>query len=405
MTDQPDLDVVNLGMMMVEISPPRLGVSIAESETLSLHIAGSANIFGNALARLGGKIGLISRVGDDQLGEWLREQAQAAGMDTSAVAVVAGQLTPLLLASVDHHGNKTFAFYRFPGTCDPLATYRAEETPDNFLRRGRVFDLAEGSLRHPELRREAMILTRRARELGCTICFSPNYREAAWAGGAAEASAVLREALALADLVILNESEAILLEAYRERGFPVTIVRPSHTVRTGMPLAIGDGDAVARRLLRGAPVIVHGDGTSLWTVTRCVDFAVPFVRLLGNAKALGDDFQITNNRAFTWDEITKGIAAGLGVEAKIVHVPTDTLIRYNKEWEGPLLGDKSWSALFDNSKVKGLVGDFSCAQDLPTILEDSIANFKARNKSHDQSPHALDALMDRICKEQAALGA
>ncbi|MEZ4562303.1 MAG: carbohydrate kinase family protein [Thermomicrobiales bacterium] len=234
MTDQPDLDVVNLGMMMVEISPPRLGVSIAESETLSLHIAGSANIFGNALARLGGKIGLISRVGDDQLGAWLLEQAQAAGMDTSAVAVVAGQLTPLLLASVDHHGNKTFAFYRFPGTCDPLATYRAEETPDNFLRRGRVFDLAEGSLRHPELRREAMILTRRARELGCTICFSPNYREAAWAGGAAEASAVLREALALAGLVILNESEAILLSAtssleaattwFREQGPPLAVI-------------------------------------------------------------------------------------------------------------------------------------------------------------------------------------
>ncbi|MBL8126327.1 MAG: carbohydrate kinase family protein [Chloroflexia bacterium] len=212
---QPDLDVVNLGMMMVEISPPHLGVSIAESESLSLHVAGSANIFGNALARLGGRIGLISRIGNDQLGAWLVEQAQAAGMDTSAVAVVPGQLTPLLLASVDHHGNKTFAFYRFPGTCDPLATYRAEETPDSFLRRGRVFDLAEGSLRHPELRREALTLTRRARDLGCTICFSPNYREAAWAGGAAEASAVLREALTLADLVILNESEAILLSGTR----------------------------------------------------------------------------------------------------------------------------------------------------------------------------------------------
>ena len=215
MADQPpagpDLDVVNLGMMMVEISPPHLGVSIAESESLSLHVAGSANIFGNALARLGGKIGLISRVGDDQLGAWLVEQARTAGMDTRAVTVAPGQLTPLLLASVDHHGNKTFAFYRFPGTCDPLATYRAAETPDSFLRRGRVFDLAEGSLRNPELRREALILTRRAQDLGCTICFSPNYREAAWAGGATEAGAVLREALSLADLVILNESEAILL--------------------------------------------------------------------------------------------------------------------------------------------------------------------------------------------------
>lgn len=207
----PDLDVVNLGMMMVEISPPHLGVSIAESEVLSLHVAGSANIFGNALARLGGRVGLISRIGDDQLGQWLLEQAQAAGMDTSAVTAVPGQLTPLLLASVDHAGNKTFAFYRFPETCDPLATYRAAETPDSFLRRGRVFDLAEGSLRHPELRCEALTLTRRARDLGCIICFSPNYREAAWAGGAAEAAPVLREALGLADLVILNESEAVLL--------------------------------------------------------------------------------------------------------------------------------------------------------------------------------------------------
>jgi nucleoside-diphosphate-sugar epimerase len=190
-----------------------------------------------------------------------------------------------------------------------------------------------------------------------------------------------------------------------QTALPWTIVRPSHTVRTGMPLAIGDGDAVARRLLRGAPVIVHGDGKSLWTVTRCADFAVPFVRLLGNAKALGDDFQITNDRAFTWDEITNAIAAGLGVAARIVHVPTDTLVRYHPEWEGPLTGDKSWSALFDNSKIKGLVGGFTCAQDLPTILEESIANFRKRNATADQAPHALDPLMDRICAEQAALGA
>ncbi len=229
----PDLDVVNLGMMMVEISPPHLGVSIAESEALSLHVAGSANIFGTALARLGGKVGLISRLGDDQLGAWLLEQAQAAGMDTSAVTVVAGQLTPLLLASVDHHGAKTFAFYRFPGTCDPLATYRAEETPDSFLRRGRVFDLAEGSLRTPELRREALALTRRAKDLGCTICFSPNYRGAAWAGGAAEASAVLREALTLADLVILNESEAILLS-----GAPALEEATAWFTAQGPPLAV-----------------------------------------------------------------------------------------------------------------------------------------------------------------------
>ncbi len=184
-----------------------------------------------------------------------------------------------------------------------------------------------------------------------------------------------------------------------------TIVRPSHTVRTGLPFAIGDGDAVARRVLRGAPVIVHGDGHSLWTLTRSADLAVPFVKLLGNPAAIGEDFHITGDRGFTWDEITDAIAAGLGVAAKIVHVPTDTLVRYHKEWEGPLTGDKCWSALFDNSKVKRVAGDFTCADDLKTILEESIAHFKARNAVADQGPDALDPLMDRIAAEQAALGA
>ena len=171
-----------------------------------------------------------------------------------------------------------------------------------------------------------------------------------------------------------------------------------------MPIELGDSDAAIRRMIAGKPVIVSGDGTSLWTLTRAVDFAVPFVRLFGNAKALGEDFQITSDRAFTWDEITNAIAAGLGVEAKIIHVSTDTLVRYDPAWEGPLTGDKSWSALFDNSKVKRVAGAFTCAQDLPTILEESIANFKARNATADQAPDALDPLMDRICKEQTALG-
>ncbi len=189
-----------------------------------------------------------------------------------------------------------------------------------------------------------------------------------------------------------------------QSALPWTIVRPSHTVRTGLPFAIGDGDAVARRVLRGAPVIAHGDGHSLWTLTRSADLAAPFVKLLGNKQALGEDFHITGDRAFTWDEITNAIAAELGVEANIVHVPTDTLVRYNEEWEGPLVGDKSWSALFDNSKVKRVAGDFTCADDLETILEELIASFKARNATADQKPDALDPLMDCICKEQVALG-
>ncbi len=189
-----------------------------------------------------------------------------------------------------------------------------------------------------------------------------------------------------------------------QSALPWTIVRPSHTLRTGLPFPVGDRDAIARRLLRGAPVIVHGDGQSLWTLTRSADLAVPFVRLLGNGQALGEDFHITNDRAFTWDQITRAVAAGLGVEAKIIHVPTDTLVRYNPEWEGPLVGDKSWPVLFDNSKVKRVAGDFTCAGDLKTIFEEPIAHFRARNATADEALDKLDPLMDRIAAEQAALG-
>lgn len=209
-----DLDVITLGMMMAEMSPPRLGLRIGESETLSLHIAGAANIFATALTRLGGRAGLISKVGGDDLGAWLLRQAHDEGVDTDAVTVVREQLTPLLLASVDHDGNKTFAFYRFAGKCDPLATFRAIDVADAYLKRGRIFDLPEASLRDNSLRPEAMALTRRARELGLTICFSPNFRLASWAGGINEARDVLRQALALADLAIMNEDEAMLLAGH-----------------------------------------------------------------------------------------------------------------------------------------------------------------------------------------------
>ena len=111
-----------------------------------------------------------------------------------------------------------------------------------------------------------------------------------------------------------------------------------------------------RRMIAGKPVIVAGDGSYLWTLTRSVDVATPFVRLLGNSAALNDDFHITTDRGFTWNQIHEAIARGFGVEAIHAHVPTETLVRFNKEWVGPLLGDKTWSALFDNSKVQACRG-------------------------------------------------
>src|SRR5690606_14107928 len=111
------------------------------------------------------------------------------------------------------------------------------------------------------------------------------------------------------------------------------------------------------------------------------------------------------DRGFTWDEIYRGIANGLGAEANIVHVPTDTLVRYQPEWIGPLLGDKTWTALFDNSKVKRVAGDFTCSDDLAEILREPVRHARDRLASNPPPEGELDALIDRIAADQSALGA
>jgi nucleoside-diphosphate-sugar epimerase len=183
-----------------------------------------------------------------------------------------------------------------------------------------------------------------------------------------------------------------------------TNVRPSHTTRTGLPTMLNDGDAVAYRMLAGKPVLVAGDGTAIWTVTRSEDFAKPFVGLFGKKDALYEDFHITGDVGFTWDAIYSTIARGLGVEAQIAHVPTDTLIRYKPDWIGPLLGDKTFTTLFDNSKVKRVAGDFACETDLEKILSEPVRHFKERRAQGLPYSTELEPLVDRIVAEQAALG-
>ena len=206
-----DLDVLTLGMMMGEVAPPRAGAGFGDGRGLVLFPSGSMTIFALALARLGARVGLLSRVGDDDLGRWMRERVEAAGIDTEGVATVAGQVTPLALASVDAMGNKSFSYYRFAGISDPLATLRAADVPDAALRRARVFDFGEASLRSPLLRAETLLLVQRARALGLAVCYTPNYRASAWGGGAVEAAHVQRQALALADVVLMNAEESELL--------------------------------------------------------------------------------------------------------------------------------------------------------------------------------------------------
>jgi nucleoside-diphosphate-sugar epimerase len=196
-----------------------------------------------------------------------------------------------------------------------------------------------------------------------------------------------------------------------QNTLPFTVVRPSHTIRTRLPIQFGDPMAGLRRMLAGKPVLAAGDGTSLWTLTRSSDFSVPFVRLFGSSKALGQDFHITNDLAFTWNQIHTAIGRAFKVKVRNVHVPTDTLIRYNPEWTGPLLGDNISPTLFDNSKIKNAVGEFTCSTDLDEILAEPVA-FAQRNLKLNQDigplekPDQLileDSLMDRIIEDQLSL--
>ncbi len=149
----------------------------------------------------------------------------------------------------------------------------------------------------------------------------------------------------------------------RERaasGFPYTIVRPSHTYCSRwIPNAWTSSDfTIPARMLAGKEIVVQGDGQSLWTLTHARDFAVGFVGLLGNPAAIGEAVQITGDEALTWDAVHHAIASALGVEAKIVHVPSDFMAKVDPDLAGPFLGDKSCSAIFDCTKLKRLVPEF-----------------------------------------------
>lgn len=153
-------------------------------------------------------------------------------------------------------------------------------------------------------------------------------------------------------------SEDALVAAYREHGFPATIVRPSHTYDETL-IPIEGGWTVIDRMRRGVPVTVHGDGTSLWTLTHSRDFAVGFVGLMGNPVAVGDVFQITSNFVYPWDAIYRMLAAAAGVEPELVHVASSTIAAAIPEWGPGLLGDKSHSVIFDNSKLRAVVPEFN----------------------------------------------
>ncbi|MHB1009350.1 MAG: NAD-dependent epimerase/dehydratase family protein [Propionibacteriaceae bacterium] len=153
--------------------------------------------------------------------------------------------------------------------------------------------------------------------------------------------------------------ERYLFGRRQDDGLPVTVVRPSHTYDRTMTI-LGGRHAMLRRLLNGDEIIIHGDGTSLWTLTHTTDFAKGFVGLLGNASAIGIAVHITSDEWLTWDHIAREIARAAGVEARIVHVPSDAIAALDKDWGDGLIGDKANCTIFDNSLIKRLVPDFVC---------------------------------------------
>ncbi|MBU2945942.1 SDR family oxidoreductase [Zobellia uliginosa] len=156
------------------------------------------------------------------------------------------------------------------------------------------------------------------------------------------------------------KSEDRLMKAYRESGFPITIVRPSLTYDTVIPIAIGGFReyTTADRILKGKEIIVHGDGTSLWTVTHADDFAKGFVGLLGLTTAIGHAFHITSDEILSWNMIYTILADALGKEAKMVHIASDFICKIEPSFTGTLLADKAESVIFDNSKIKTFVPGF-----------------------------------------------
>ena len=188
--------------------------------------------------------------------------------------------------------------------------------------------------------------------------------------------------------------EDLLVAAYREQGFPATIVRPSHTYdQTTVPF---DGRwTVLGRMLAGKPVIVHGDGTSLWTLTHHEDFARAFVPLLAHPRTLGEAIQITSDDVLTWNQIAEALAAALGVSARVVHVPSDAIAAADPDWGAGLLGDKAHSMIFDNAKVRGLVPGWHAVIPFEQGAR-QIADWYRADPARQVTDASLDAVMDKL---------
>jgi len=197
--------------------------------------------------------------------------------------------------------------------------------------------------------------------------------------------------------------EERLMSEYRENSFPITIIRPSHTYGVGsIPLAINGGNGswqVIKRIKEGKPVIIPGDGNSLWTVTHSSDFAKAFVGIMGNGAAIGEAIHITSDEAITWNKIYDSIGDALNVEAKKFHVATDFLVKCQEDLEGGLIGDKANTVVFDNSKIKRLVPEYIATTRFDQGVRISIEHILS-NPELQIEDKEFDLFCDNVIKAQ-----
>ena len=191
--------------------------------------------------------------------------------------------------------------------------------------------------------------------------------------------------------------EERLLLAWRRDGFPATIVRPSLTYDTNFPIALGGWDSytLIERMRAGRPILVHGDGASLWVVTHADDFARGFVGLLGNLQAIGHAFHITSDELLTWNQIYATIADAAGARPNLVHIPSEFIARVAPDLGAGLLGDKAWSVIFDNTKIKTFVPGYQAVIPFREGIRRTLAWYAA-NPARRWIDPAVDAELDRI---------
>ena len=200
--------------------------------------------------------------------------------------------------------------------------------------------------------------------------------------------------------------EELLMKEYREQGFPVTIVRPSHTYcERGVPLSVHGPKGswpVLKRMMEGKPVLVHGDGSSLWTLTWNEDFARGFIRLLGNPKAIGEAFQIMSDEQLTWNQIYECVGNALHVTPRLYHVASDFLAATAPEGydlTGNLIGDKAVTVMFDCTKLKRAVPGFQATTRFDEGVRRCVEYLFARPKLQVEDPE-FDEWCDRVIEAQ-----